>query len=220
MNSRARNRLVGVTILILIIAAAVFFAGGGIQDAAYSKSVKEVAGDTSLDGKRLRVTGTVVAGSWDKKTNPMTFAIREEGATGGPEIKVVYTGNAPNTFGNDTVAILTGVVEKGSVFKADDMITKCPSKYSSKSGAATVTQLKTAPADKPIRVVGFLKAGSLKDAGSAERFLLASAQSGGDEVPVGFEGAMPAGTKDGVQLVVFGKMEAGVFVATEVALSK
>ena len=219
MNNRARNRLIGVTAIIIVIAAAVF-ASGAVGNSAYSKSVKEIASDKTLVDKRVRVTGTVVAGSWDKKTNPMVFKLREEGATGGPEIKVVYSGAAPNTFGNDTVAILTGTVTKAGVIEANEMLTKCPSKYSTKSDAATIASLLAAPPDAPIRVAGFLTPGSLKDASAAERFKFASKADGtGDSVPVAFQGSMPAGAADGSELVVFGKMESGVFVATEVALA-
>lgn len=219
MNKRARNRLIGVTVIILGVAAAVFF-GSGANVGAYSKSVDEAVNDASLVGKRIKVSGSVVAGSWDKKTNPMRFKIRSEGKSGGPELAVVYTGAAPNTFGNDTVAIVTGELQSDGVMKADDMITKCPSKYTSGTGAITVTELHKATAKgQPIKVVGYLKAGSLKADGQAqERFVLASSASGGEEVRVQFEGTMPAGTADGVQLVVGGEyISADLVVATEVA---
>jgi cytochrome c-type biogenesis protein CcmE len=187
---------------------------------SYVQSVGDVAANATLIGQRVKVTGTVVAGSWDKKTNPMVFRIRGEGATSGPEIQVVYNGSAPNTFGNDTVTILTGTVSKSGVIEANEMLTKCPSKYSTKSDAATVASLLASPPDAPIRVTGFLKPGSLKDASAAERFTLASKVDGaGDSVPVAFQGSMPAGVADGSDMVVFGKMENGVFVATEVALA-
>lgn len=219
VNKRARNRLIGVTILILLVAVPVLYTlmmSGG----SYVQTVSDIAGDASLVGTRVKVTGTVVAGSWDKKTNPMVFRIRGEGATSGPEIKVIYNGSAPNTFGNDTVAILTGEVTEAGTIEANEMLTKCPSKYSTKSDAAQISSLLTAPPDSPIRVTGFLKSGSLKDAGAAERFTFTSKVDGtGDAVAVTFQGSMPAGTKDGVELVVFGKMENSVFVATEVALA-
>lgn len=220
MNKRARNRLIGVTAIILVLAA-VLLATLAPSGAAYERSVADVVGNASLVGTRVKVTGTVVSGSWDKKTNPMVFKIHEEGSTGGPEIKVIYNGGAPNTFGSDTVAILTGTLEENGVIQANEMITKCPSKYSTRSDAATVTDLLKSPSDAPIRVVGFLKPGSLAGADADERFVLASAAGGtGNEVPVAFESAMPAGTEDGAELIVFGKMESGVFVATEVALAK
>lgn len=219
MNKRARNRLIGVTILILIVAVPVLYTlmmSGG----SYVQTVADIKEDTSLVGTRVKVTGTVVAGSWDKKTNPMIFKVRGEGATSGPEVKVVYNGSAPNTFGNDTVAILTGTVSEAGVIEANEMLTKCPSKYATKSDAAAISALLASPPDAPIRATGFLAPGSLKDAGAAERFTFTSNADGtGDSVAVTFQGSMPAGTKDGAELVVFGKMENGTFVATEVALA-
>ena len=219
VNKRARNRLIGVTVIILLVAIPVLYTlmmSGG----SYVQTVNDVAANTTLVGSRVKVTGTVVAGSWDKKTNPMVFRIRGEGATSGPEINVIYNGSAPNTFGSDTVTILTGTVTKAGTIEANEMLTKCPSKYSTKSDAATITSLLASPPDAPIRVTGFLKPGTLKDAAAAERFTLASKADGtGDAVPVTFQGSMPAGVVDGSDLVVFGKMEAGVFVATEVALA-
>ena len=220
MNKRARNRLIGVTAIILILAAVVLVTVLP-SGAASSSAVKDIATNSALVGTRVKVTGVVVSGSWDKKTNPMVFKIRAEGSTSGPEVQVIYDGSAPNTFGNDTAAILTGTVDKLGVVKANDMLTRCPSKYQTKSDAATVAAVLASPPDSPIRVTGFLKAGTLKDASAADRFTLAAAADGtGASVPVAFAGSMPAGTKDGVEVVVFGKLETGVFVATEVALAK
>jgi cytochrome c-type biogenesis protein CcmE len=220
MNTRARNRLIGVTAIILILAAVVLVTVLP-SGAAASSAVKDIATNSALVGQRVKVTGVVVAGSWDKKTNPMVFKIRAEGSTSGPEVQVIYDGSAPNTFGNDTVAILTGTVDKLGVVKANDMLTRCPSKYQTKSDAATIAALLASPPDSPIRVTGFLKPGTLKDASAADRFTIAAAADGtGASVPVAFAGSMPAGTKDGVDLVVFGKLENGVLVATEVALAQ
>lgn len=219
MNKRARNRLIGVTVIILVIAAAVL--GSGILNGgtAYSKTVKDVAGDKSLVDKRVRVTGSVVSGSWNKQTNPMIFSVREEGATSGPQIKVVYSGAAPNTFGNDTVAIVTGTLQSDGTIKADDMITKCPSKYASKSGSASISDLLKAADGTSMPVHGYLKTGSLASAG-ADRFVLTETASGGASVPVTWEGTMPDGTKDGVQLIVVGAMQSGKLIAKEVSIAK
>lgn len=220
MNKRARNRLIGVTAIILIVAAVLLVTllpSGG----SYEQSVADVAGDAKLVGTRVKVTGVVVTGSWDKKANPMVFKIREEGATTGPEVKVVYNGSAPNTFGSDTIAILTGTVSEQGVIEANEMLTKCPSKYETKSDAATVDEMLAAPTDTPIRVTGFLAPGSLKDASSEERFVLGAAADGsGQSVPVTFSGTMPEGSVDGVELVVFGKLENGIFVATDVSVAQ
>jgi len=218
MNTRARNRLIGVTVIILAIAAAVLFGSDVLNGgASYAKSVTQATSDPSLVGKRIQVTGSVVAGSWDKRSNPMIFKMRETSATGGPEIRVVYSGGVPNTFGNGSVPIVTGTLEKDGSIKADDMLVTCPTKYAKSSESATVADLKAKPGTE-MRVSGVLKAGSLKDAAATERFVLASAAAGGDEVPVVFEGALPDDIKDGVSLVVQGKFENGQLVATNVSL--
>jgi cytochrome c-type biogenesis protein CcmE len=219
MNSRARNRLIGVTVIILLVAVALLVtigASGGASDS----TVKQVVGNASMVGKRVMVSGTVVDNSWDKKTNPMTFYVRDIGVTSGPELKVIYDGTAPSTFGNGSEALLTGSIEKGGVIDANQMVVKCPSTYAEKTGAETVTQALKATADVPIRVAGYLKPGSLKDASATDRFILASTATGGDQMPVVFGGAMPQGSVDGVGLVVFGKVHGGVLTATSVALSK
>ncbi len=219
MNKRARNRLIGVTVIILAVAITLLLtvgAGGG----AASSTVKSIVGNASWVGKRVQLTGSVVDDSWDKKTNPMTFSVRDVGSTSGPQLKIVYDGAAPSTFGNGSEALLTGTVEKGDIVNANEMVVKCPSTYAEKTGADTVTKALTEKTDVPIRVSGYLQAGSLKNAAAAIRFVLASAASGGDHIGVAFQGAMPDGTRDGVQLVVFGKIHDGVFDATDVSLSK
>jgi cytochrome c-type biogenesis protein CcmE len=220
MNARARNRLIGISVILLVVAVAVL-AGSGALTGSYSTTVSGALKGESA-GKRVKVTGSVVPGSWDKKTNPMTFKIRDEGKTSGPELAVVYKGAPPNTFGNDTVAIVTGSIAKDGSLQADDMITKCPSKYQTKSGALTVSQLlksKATLAGKPTKVAGQIKAGSLK-AGGDPRFALTG--DGADVLLVSFEGAMPQGSdKNGVSLVVGGELEAdGTFTATSVAVAK
>ena len=61
----------------------------------------------------------------------MQFAIHDEDKADGPQLKVVYTGVVPSSFGNKTEAIVTGTLSKDGVFEATDMLTKCPSKYKS-----------------------------------------------------------------------------------------
>ena len=219
MNSRARNRLIGVTALILLVAVAVLvtigFTGGSTP-----ATVKQIASAPTFVGKRVQVQGSVVGGSWNKKSNPMVFSIRDEGATSGPRLKVVYGGAAPASFGNDTVAIVKGTVERGGVVDANEMETKCPSTYATKTGADTVTQMLKAGFNAQMPVVGYVKSGSLQDASAAYRFVLQSTPTGGDKVEVEFQGAMPT-VKTGGQVVAFGELDkSGRFVAKQVSVPK
>ena len=225
MNKRARMRLIGVTAVILIAIAAVVLLTGNKQGAVYT-TVPKVVEDSSLEGKRVKVGGSVVEGSWDKKSNPMKFEIRDEAdkAATGPTLKVVYTGAVPSTFGDGVVAIVTGVLE-GDTIKATEMITKCPSKYESAQGAIPIADLLgkgESMVGKPVRATGYVKAGTIADATGGDRFVVAAAADGsGETVAVVFSGALPSGMKDGAQVVISGEVdETGKFIATSVALEQ
>lgn len=221
MNKRARTRLIGVTAIILIAVAAIFLAGGG-KSAAYYKTVDDVATDSKLVGERVKVGGTVVNGSWDKKSNPMTFVIRDEEdkTESGKTVKVVYNGPVPSTFGDGVVAIVTGDLTEDKTIQADDMITKCPSKYESAKGAMPVATIKKGQALETVKITGYVKPGSIVPPGGALRFVIAGAEDGsGNSLDVKWDGALPEGMTDGTEVVLTGELHAdGTFTAAEVAL--
>jgi cytochrome c-type biogenesis protein CcmE len=225
VNKRARMRLLGVTAIILIVVAAILFSTRS-SAAAYETIAHVTKGGVKV-GDRVKVGGTVVTGSWNKQSNPMVFTIREETDSSGtgPTLKVIYTGAAPNTFGDGVVAVVTGTLDKGGVVQANEMITKCPSKYESAVGAIPVAELshgQSMVGKAGIQVAGYVKPGSLGPVTAAQRFYLAEKADGtGKSIAVKFSGALPDTIKDGVQVVVTGTLEsADAFTATAVALSQ
>jgi cytochrome c-type biogenesis protein CcmE len=221
VNKRARTRLIGVTVIVLAIIAVIVL-GTGKSDASYSKSVDQVLQDKTLVGKRVRVSGSVVPGSWNKSSNPMLFSIKAEKGSEGGVIKVSYKGSAPNTFGDGVVAIVTGTLQPGGTIESSDMITKCPSKYESATGAMTVANL---VADKDMgitftKVTGYVVPNSLVAPGSGERFKISDKADGsGPTVSVTYAGAVPSGMTAGKKIVVSGKPQKdGTFAASEVAV--
>ena len=226
MNKRARMRLIGVTAIILIVIAVLVLTIGNKQVAAFS-TVSQIAKGGAKSGERVKVGGAVVAGSWDKQSNPMKFTIREEADSSGtgPTLKVVYSGTAPNTFGDGVVAIVTGTLDKGGVVQANEMITKCPSKYSSAVGAIPIAELgkgQSMAGKAGLQVSGYVKPGSLGSASAAQRFFIASKSDGsGASIAVKYAGALPETVKDGVQVVVTGTLGTdNVFTADSVALAQ
>jgi cytochrome c-type biogenesis protein CcmE len=216
-------RLIGVTAIILIAIAAIIL-GAGSKQGAYYKTVKDVATDKTLVNKRVRVGGAVVTGSWDKKSNPMTFKIRDENASGdSPTIRVVYDGTVPSTFGDGVVAIVTGELSADGTIQSNDMITKCPSKYKSATGAMSVTDLVQGGANMqgtPVKVTGYLKGDVLPPGGAVRFTVSAEAGGGGTTLDVFYEGAIPNAMKPGSQVVLGGSLDdKGVLDATSVALS-
>ena len=221
VNKRARNRLIGVTAIIIIAAIAVV-ASTGSSDGAYYRPVGEVISDETLVGERVSVGGTVVAGSWDKMSNPMRFQIREEGTDDGPIIGVVYNGGVPSTFGDGVVAIVKGdVVADGDTLYIDseDMITKCPSKYETATGSVTVDKAVDMKEGSTFPVSGYVVAGSIQPPGGDARFVIAD-EAGTTKLDVVWEGALPAGMDDGSQVVASGSIESGQFIASDVSLAE
>jgi cytochrome c-type biogenesis protein CcmE len=223
VNKRARNRLIGVTAIILIALVAIIYSvttGGG---SSKNTTVAVAATDASLVGKYVQVAGTVVAGSWDKKTNPMKFTIADEKAgTTAPTMKVVYNGTVPTTFGDGTPTIITGKVGADKTIAATTLITKCPSKYQSATGALPVADLlakKAAVTGQPSEVTGYVVKGSVKAAGEPVRFVIGSTATGGETLPIHFEAGLPQGVTDGAKVVVGGSLGTdGTYTATSVAI--
>jgi cytochrome c-type biogenesis protein CcmE len=217
-------RLLGVTAIILIVIGAILFSTR--SNAAAYQTITELSKGGVEPGDRVKVGGTVVAGSWNQQSSPMEFTIREEEDSkgAGPTLKVVYAGTAPTTFGDGVVAIVTGTLESNNVVQANEMITKCPSKYESAVGAIPVAELgagRSMVGEEDLQTTGYVKPGTLK-ADSAERFVLSQKADGtGKSVTVTFSGALPDTVKDGVQVVVTGTLKSDtVFDATAVALSE
>ncbi|MBE0477021.1 MAG: cytochrome c maturation protein CcmE [Coriobacteriia bacterium] len=220
MNKRARTRLIGVTAIILVAVAALVF-GTGKTDAARSTSVAEIAGDPALVGERVKVSGTVVSGSWNKRSHPMEFEVREEKDEGGPTLRVVYDGRVPDTFGDNVTAIVTGELQAGGTVQASNLTVKCPSKYESETGALSVARLLETEDEmvgKATRVTGVV-VGPPTGPASVVRLRIRDAEGAG-EIPVAFDGGLPESVKDGAKVVLGGSLDdAGVFDATSVSLT-
>jgi cytochrome c-type biogenesis protein CcmE len=78
--------------------------------------------------KTIKATGSWVKTknySLDKEKRQFSFYIKDYL---GNEMKVIYNGSIPNNFESATSVVVTGKYEDGC-FHADDILTKCPSKY-------------------------------------------------------------------------------------------
>lgn len=217
MNKRARQRLIGVTVILFAVIAAVVVGTmkGGPGAGAYVATVEEVLADDSLVGERVEVTGSIVEGSWERGARPMEFDIRnEDGDADSPTIHVVYDGTVPATFGDGTSAKVTGTyVEKG-VIESTEMVVKCPSKYESEVGALTVEQA-LEDADK----IGYAKIAGVVASMESDGFVLASETNGDVTLKVRLETALPENVQEGTFVVVEGSFDGDVFVAQGVAES-
>lgn len=223
VNKRAKQRLIGVTIIVLVIVAGlIFMATQGEGAGASRKTVAEITADAALVGESVQVEAPVVKGSWTPGTKPFMFDIQDKGDPNGPVMTVQWDGPVPSAFGDGVTAIVTGEVQAGGKLLARTLITQCPSKYASASDALAVDQLlKSDLVGTTVKITGYVVSGTMQAAGSGERFFVGTNTKGDEKVGIAFGGAFPAGMGDGSKVVVTGSLEDnGIFNASEVAIDE
>lgn len=106
----------------------VFFSVMGYLLTESSVSYENDFSKVKQSDKKIRATGAWVkekSYSYSKDNNLYSFYLVDNN---GVEIKVEYSGNFPNNFESSTSVVVTGKFQEG-IFKADNILTKCPSKY-------------------------------------------------------------------------------------------
>ena len=84
-------------------------------------------------GTSYEMSGRVVKGSIERDGTGIAFLVRDRDG-GGESLPVSYHGTVPDPFRGGREIILTGAIENGVfVGEPDTLITKCPSKFTTKS---------------------------------------------------------------------------------------
>lgn len=219
MNAKTKRRMVVVTGIIVIVLVVILAVVGGTSSAK-SVSIADVANGGLVDQK-VQVSGNVVENSFETVDDVLTFEIFDPQGDPSQQLSVRYEGGVSATFGNDVTAICTGKIGQDGVLNATELVTKCPSKYENATDALTVAQLVgygQEVVDKPVKVSGAVKDGSLAAAGAGDRLVIVDPESG-EELAVLFDGALSEEIADGSALVLTGSLnDQGKFAATDVAL--
>lgn len=151
---RRNNRIKFIAGGVLLLAAVVFMIISATQATAqFFLTVAELQNtDRDLAGENLRVSGAVIGDSiaYDADAGALHFTIanipgndKEIEARGGletvlhqavldpnePHLDVVYHGAPPDMLKDEAQAILTGTIQPGGTFLAEEILLKCPSKY-------------------------------------------------------------------------------------------
>lgn len=127
----------GVAIGVILLSLGYLAYTGVEQSKSYYVTIAELrqqaAQGDAVYSKRLRVAGTVEAGSIRRQGSRVEFTLVEEGN----KLPVTYRGSEtpPDTFKDDSQALAEGEFGRDGVFHARQLQAKCASKY--------------APADKP-----------------------------------------------------------------------
>ena len=132
-NSRFVVGLAGVALVVA------YLVWTGISSSmVYYMTPKELmakaAADPAFHTVGLKVSGRVVPGSYSQADQGLThlFRIRDLEY---PEVTfaVEYEGNLPDTFTDDIDVVLEGRFGEDRVFQADELLTKCGSRYEASS---------------------------------------------------------------------------------------
>jgi cytochrome c-type biogenesis protein CcmE len=132
-----------VAIIVLTLG---YLAYTGVQESkSYYVTIAELRKDTKAAEKRLRVAGNVLPGSIKRQGTTVEFILVENDQ----QLPVIYKGTEapPDTFKDDSQALVEGKVGPDGIFKANHLQAKCASKYApKKDGTAPVTPSSATPA--------------------------------------------------------------------------
>jgi cytochrome c-type biogenesis protein CcmE len=137
VNKKSRTRLLiatGVIVVVFIIGVVVLVQKQG----AYYRQVSDLT-TGQYDGKNVKVGGKVIAGSINRDASGVHFTIQD--LTGKADtVKVTYNGQMPGTFEDGVDVVVVGkYAAAGGVLSADELQTKCPSKYKASASPAAQT---------------------------------------------------------------------------------
>ncbi len=127
-RKRTIRLVVALGVAVLLAVALIYTSFSASTEA---KEPSELVG--ASPGTSYEMTGRVVKKSVKKEGNGMTFRV-EDREGGGESIPVSYHGTVPDPFRAGREIVLTGAMKGGTfVGEPETLITKCPSKFTTKS---------------------------------------------------------------------------------------
>lgn len=133
VNKKARTRLIIATaVLVVVFAVGIVYVV--TTQGAYYRQVSDLS--AAMNGKNVKVGGAVVGGSIVRDAAGVHFTITDLTGKQG-SVQVDYNGQMPATFAPGTDVVVTGTyAATGSLISADQLQTKCPSKYQGQASPA------------------------------------------------------------------------------------
>jgi len=134
-----------IVIGVLVIAGAIGYVAylGASSSWRYYVLVDECTADADrLRGARIRVSGTVVAGSLTVSDNRRQARFRMRGKES--EVPVAVTGPLPDNLEEEMDIVVEGKLGADGRIHGDRVITRCASKYAPKNTSASIHDAKPA----------------------------------------------------------------------------
>jgi cytochrome c-type biogenesis protein CcmE len=139
---------------LLIVAAIIYLVVTSTQaNAQYFLTIEELQNQkSSMQNQAVRISGAVIGSSIriDEENMQIRFTLvnipgdqKEIDRMGGivevlhqavndnslPRLEVIYSGVKPDLLKNEAQAIITGVLDEDGLFRADELLLKCPTRY-------------------------------------------------------------------------------------------
>jgi len=137
LNKKSRTRLLVATgvIVVVFVIGVVFLVQ---KQGAYYRQVSDLT-TGKYDGKNVKVGGKVLDGTIKRDSSGVHFTIEDlTGKTA--TVGVTYSGQMPNTFDSGVDVVVIGkYASTDGIITADQLQTKCPSKYKGQASPAAQT---------------------------------------------------------------------------------
>jgi cytochrome c-type biogenesis protein CcmE len=127
-RKRKIRLVVALSAAVLLAVALIYTSFSASTEAKEPSQLLSAAPGTSYE-----MTGRVVKGSVQRDGTGINFDVVDRDG-GGKSLPVTYTGTIPDPFRGGREIVLTGAIQNGVfVGEPDTLITKCPSKFTTKS---------------------------------------------------------------------------------------
>jgi cytochrome c-type biogenesis protein CcmE len=128
-RKRKIRLVVALSAAVLLAVALVYTSFSASTEAKEPSQLLSASPGTSYE-----MTGRVVEGSVQHHGTGIAFDVVDRDG-GGKSLPVTYEGTIPDPFRGGREIVLTGAIAKNGVFvgEPDTLITKCPSKFTTKS---------------------------------------------------------------------------------------
>ncbi len=126
-RKRKIRLVVALSVAVLLAVALVYTSFSASTEA---KEPSQLLG--AAPGATYDLTGRVVKGTVQREDGDLRFRVADRDG-GGETLPVTYRGTVPDPFRGGREIVLTGTVERGVfVGESDTLVTKCPSKFTTK----------------------------------------------------------------------------------------
>ncbi len=127
-RKRKIRLVVALSAAVLLSVALIYTSFSASTEAKEPSQLLAATPGTSYD-----MTGEVVKGSIRHQGNGIAFRVVDREGRG-QSLPVTYTGTVPDPFRGGREIVLTGAIKSGTfVGEPETLITKCPSKFTTKS---------------------------------------------------------------------------------------